>query len=482
MKAQEFAPAVYHRRMVPHFDIALDRRGGPSLVDQISGAIRVAIDDGVLAAGARLPSWRDLATQLGVARGTVRQAYERLVDAQMIVTAGAAGTHVAARAAQSPKPPALPAPAYDHFRPDYPFGPAPFQMGVPAQDAFPVQVWARVMAQGARTAAEMPVSYRDPRGEPALRAQIAAHLAISRGLACDPAQVFVTNGFSGALDLVLRSLDLHGATAWTEEPGFPIAREAVRLAGLVPAPVRVDAQGLDVAAGIAMAPHAALAMVTPGQQAPLGVTLSLARRHALLDWAARTGAWIIEDDYLGELQPDGRAAPALASLDRAGRVCHVGTFSKTITPSLRTGFVVVPPDLVPRVLEVANAFLTAPALSLQHAVAAFIEDGRYLRHLRRMKRLYLERRRGLVDALAQLSTTHAPAGLGVLLRLPDGVDEGRVVKQARAAGLAPVPLSPWYVTPELRQSGLLLGVTNVPEADATALCRRLLAIVSACGP
>ena len=212
--------------------------------------------------------------------------------------------------------------------------------------------------------------------------------------------------------------------------------------------------------------------VTPSGACCPGVTIANAA------W----GAWIIEDDYLGELQPDGRAAPALASLDRAGRVCHVGTFSKTIPPSLRTGFVVVPPDLVPRVLEVANAFLTAPALSLQHAVAVFIEDGRYLRHLRRMKRLYLERRRGLVDALAQLSTTHAPAGLGVLLRLPDGVDEGRVVKQARAAGLAPVPLSPWYVTPELRQSGLLLGVTNVPEADAMALCRRLLAIVAACGP
>src|SRR6202012_6213611 len=214
---------------------------------------------------------------------------------------------------------------------------------------------------------------------------IAAYLGIARGIRCSPSQVLVTAGFSGALGLVIRGLQLEKMVAWMEEPGFPITRTALGLAGMTVTAVPVDAEGLDVTAGVRSAAGAALAVVTPGQQAPLGMTMSLARRLALLAWARRSDAWIIEDDYLSELQLKGWAAPALASLDYGGRVLPIGSFSKTISPALRLGFMVVPPELGARFGELAASLAPAPAAAVQRAVAEFLRDGHYLRHLRRLK-------------------------------------------------------------------------------------------------
>ena len=316
--------------------IDLDRAERTSLSAQIYGSIRDAIESGQLAAGARLPSWSDLAAQLGVSRGTVRAAYERLIDEQFAIGLGAAGTRVAERpalpptATWSPEAPPLP----DVFS-DFSTAPLAFQMGVPSQDAFPFKLWARIQARAARRAAAAPVGYPDPRGEPDLRREIAAYLGVARGLRCNPSQVFVTAGFSGALNLAIRGLRVEGEQAWMEDPGFPLTRTALELAGMAVAAVPVDADGLNVEAGIREADGAALAVVTPGQQAPLGMTMSLARRISLLAWAKQNDAWIVEDDYLSELQLTGRAAPALASLDQDGRVLHIGSFSKTISPALR---------------------------------------------------------------------------------------------------------------------------------------------------
>ena len=432
--------------------------------------------------GARLPSWSDLATQLGVARGTVRAAYERLADEQLILGQGAAGTYVAQGLAALPrrerpaKTSPLPGmlPDFDFERP-----PLPFQMGVPAQDAFPFTMWARVMAKAARASASAPVSYPDPRGRLELRREIAAYLTIVRGMRCDPSQVFVTAGFSGALGLTLQVLRPRGAV-WMEEPGFPITRRALELTGLTVVPVPVDEEGMVVAEGMRRAPHAHLAVVTPGQQAPLGMTLSLARRLALLDWARAADAWLIEDDYLGELQLEGRAAPALASLDPEGRVLHIGTFSKTLSPALRLGFLVVPPSLVARFGEAAACLAPAPTAP-QQAVTAFLADGHHLRHLRRMKRLYRSRRDALV---ARLRATMGDAigipcsigGLAVRLDLPEDVDDRAVAADALAQGMAPVPLSMWYAEPP-RRSGLLLGVTNLVERRLASDCDRLLELL-----
>ncbi|WP_250475384.1 PLP-dependent aminotransferase family protein [Caballeronia sp. GAFFF1] len=461
--------------------IGLDRAGGLPLSAQIYGSIRQAIESGQLAAGARLPSWSDLAAQLGVSRGTVRTAYERLIDEQFAVGLGAAGTRVVARPAPakagwSPESPPLP----ELFN-DFSTAPLAFQMGVPSQDAFPFKLWSRIQARAARRAAAAPVGYPDPRGDPELRQEIASYLAVSRGLPCSPSQVFVTAGFAGALNLAIRGLHMEGKLAWMEEPGFPLTRTALVLAGMTVAGVPVDADGLDVEAGIRIAPAAALAVVTPGQQAPLGMTMSLARRLSLLDWARHHDAWIVEDDYLGEMQLRGRAAPALASLARDGRVLHIGTFSKTISPALRLGFLVVPPSLARGFGDVAACLSPAPAASVQHAVSEFMHDGHFLRHLRRMKRLYAGRQEALVRCLKELGSesidVRGSAGMTVVAALSQpAVSDIEIASRARVFGLAPVPLSPWYTT-DPGQQGLLLGVTNLDERTLAANCSRLLEVV-----
>lgn len=461
--------------------ICLDPSRRTSLSAQIYSAVRSAIEAGQLASGARLPSWSDLAAQLGVSRGTVRTAYERLIDEQFAIGLGAAGTRVAQRPplaatrGWSPEAPPLP----DLF---YEFGAAPaaFQMGVPSQDAFPFKLWSRIQARSARRAAAAPVGYPDPRGEPELRTEIAAYLGVARGVRCNPSQVFVTAGFSGALNLAIRGLRIEGMEAWMEEPGFPLTRTALGLAGMSVKAIPVDVDGLDVDAGIRQAGGAALAVVTPGQQAPLGMTMSLPRRIALLAWARQNDAWIIEDDYLSELQLKGRAAPALASLDQHGRVLHIGSFSKTISPALRLGFLVVPLEMARRFGDISACLAPAPGACTQHAVTEFMREGHYLRHLRRMKRLYAARREALVRCLKELASdsikVQATAGMSVVTAIAGSASDVDIALRSRRYGVAPAPLSPWYMHP-CKQQGLLLGVTNVNERTLSADCHRLLELI-----
>jgi GntR family transcriptional regulator/MocR family aminotransferase len=455
----------------------LDRARKTPLATQIYTTIRAAIESGQIPPHAKLPSWRDLAAQLGVSRGTIRLAYERLIDEQLALGLGAAGTRVAERRSVSvasrwsPEEPPMP-----HIFHDFGTVPLPFQMGVPAQDEFPGALWTRILTREARRSGAGPVGYPDPRGEPDLRKEIAAYLGIARGLRCSPSQVLITAGYSGALGIAIRGLGLEGREAWMEDPGFPLTRTALGLAGMRPVGVPVDAEGLDVAAGVRIAPGAALAVVTPGQQAPLGMTMSLPRRLALLEWARHKDAWIVEDDYLGELQLEGRAAPALASLDQGERVLHIGTFSKTISPALRLGFLVVPPELVGRFGNLVACLAPAPSATVQRAVAAFMHEGHYLRHLRRMKRIYASRRELLLACLRAEASgaieVQATAGMAVVTRLHGPVSDVDIALRARQFGLAPTPLSPWYAQPP-RAQGLLLGVTNVKVDRLVADCRRL---------
>lgn len=460
--------------------IELNRTASTPIAEQISAAIGASIRDGRLYAGARLPSWRDLSAQLGVARGTVRVAYERLTDEQLVVSRGAAGTFVVHQlpVAKQNEGKGFRSPLPNFFV--HPFSQLPlvFQMGVPAQDVFPSKLWSRITSAASRQAAiGASVSYPDPRGELTLRSEIAAYLAVARGINCSSAQVIITNGYTGALGLIIHALGLTRATAWVEDPCYPLTRMALNIAGLRVVAVNVDDQGLCVNTGIGQAPEARLAVVTAGQQAPLGMTLSLARRHELLEWAQQNGSWIVEDDYLSELQLSGRAAPALASLDRYGRVIHVGTFSKTISPSLRMGFVVVPAEQANRFADAAAALAPASSIVTQLALAEFLRKGHYLRHLRRMKRTYRSRLEALRQSLQLSSTTDAMAGLALLLKLPAGIDDVAIANQAAEYNLAPTPLSTWYAQASTAQSGLLLGVTNLPDAGLDKCCQRLNALI-----
>ena len=343
--------------------IRLDRTAKLSLSEQIRLSISRAIESGLLAPGARLPSWQGLAAHLGVARGTVQAAYEQLSDSQMIETFGARGTRVAPRPRAGAAQPEAPRPeGFMRTYQEMTAGPAIFQLGVPALEDLPEKLFARARSSNLlKTGSFSSLLYPDPRGELELRREIAGYLSISRNLHCSPEQVFITSGYSSGLGLALQVLGLDGKKVWMEEPGFLLARKGLELARLSIVPIPVDAEGLNVDYGIENAADAALAVVTPGQQAPLGSTLSLRRRLQLLEWAASSGAWIIEDDYLSELQLEGRPAPALASLDEGKRVIHIGSFSKTISPGLRLGFVVVPTELAIAFFEVAATLAPAPS-------------------------------------------------------------------------------------------------------------------------
>jgi GntR family transcriptional regulator/MocR family aminotransferase len=359
-------------------------------------------------------------------------------------------------------------------------GPAIFQMGVPATETFPATLLARIRSHAVRAEAGAAPIYPDPRGELELRREIAAYLAIARGIECSPSEVIITGGYSSGLGLTLRVLGLEGQKAWTEDPGFPFTRRGLELARLSLAPIPVDANGIDVDHGLRHVPDAKLVVVTPGQQAPLGVTLSLERRLRLLDWAAQESAWVIEDDYLSELQLKGRAAPALASLDRGGRVIHIGSFSKTISPTLRLGFLVAPVSLLSRFAEVAACLAPPPGPSVQLASAEFMREGHYLRHLRRTKRAYAARRDALLEGLARHveAASITTAGLAALLRFPDGAPDTTIAREALAFGMAPAPLSAWYARPASGQSGLLLGIATTPSKQIARFCDRLCEIIA----
>ncbi|KOC91558.1 PLP-dependent aminotransferase family protein [Erwinia iniecta] len=457
------------------FRLSVNRDERTGLTEQIRSAITQAIGEGRLKPGARMPSCRDLAAQLGVARGTVRTAYDMLADSQLLEAKGAAGTFITryppvAIASNAPSPALTP---LSDIASDFDASPLTFQMGVPATDAFPASVWSRILQRHARNSTTQPVGYPDPRGSLALREELVAYLAVSRGISCQAAQIIITNGYAGALGLICLAMGFRNTQAWIEEPGYLLACKALGLVGIEPVPIAVDEQGIRVNEGRDRAPAASFALVTAGQQSPLGMALSPERRSELLTWAQENNRWIIEDDYLGELQLSSRATPALASRDSAGRVIHIGTFSKTLSPTLRLGFVVVPLALAARFGDIATVMAPASSVVVHNAVAEFLREGHFLRHLRRMKRLYAERLEKMIAALQPHFPQLRRGGLAVVVQLPTGIADRTIAREALAWGMAPSPLSAWFQRDELRQYGLVLGATNMP-ADGFERCAQQL--------
>jgi GntR family transcriptional regulator/MocR family aminotransferase len=457
--------------------ITLDPQEPGPLYLQIATRLRSAIATGALSAGARLPSARTLSAQLGVARGTVDAAYDMLAGEGAIEPRGAAGTVISAQLNGVGKAPVQRALGLARPRVAALAAPLPFQRGLPALDAFPRKLWSALTAKAARAITEADLSYPDVCGSVALREEIVAYLGLARGIACAPHQVFVTTGYQGALTLVRQVLLRPGDPVWVEDPGHPQAFQALEVGGASLVPVPVDAEGMRVAAGVAAAPRAKLAVVTPTHQSPMGVSLSLPRRMALLAWAEEARSWVLEDDYDSEFRYTGPTPPALKSLDRGDRVLFAGSFSKTLFPGLRLGYLVVPDSLIETMTRAARLITRGPPLLEQNVVAAFMAGGHFARHVKRMRGLYARRRAALAEALSgHFPVELAAGGMHLLVRLPEGVDDGDVARRALAVGLAPLGLSGLSIAHHPGHA-LLLGFTNVREEDAARLVGRLVGVV-----
>lgn len=467
------------------FPFKLDRSQSAPIYRQLYHRFRESIVDGRLQPGDRVPAVRALAAELNLARGTVEAAYQLLMGEGYLIARGAAGTIVTPQLAPVSSP-LLRAPvASTEYQPTHSGAlPLALQMGLPALDAFPRKLWTRLAGRQLRQAGLEGLVYPDPRGHAPLRAAIATYLGISRGITCRPEQVFVCAGYRACLDLISHTLMRQGDTCWLEEPGYFMARNALLEAGAQVVPIPVDEQGLDVAQGIARSPDARFAVVTPTHQSPLGVSLSLPRRLALLDWANRRGSWIIEDDYDSEYRYQGKPLPALKSLDQQGRVLYTGTFSKVLFPGLRLAYLVVPAEQSEAFARQADRLHNYCPHVLQATVTAFLYEGHFARHLKKMRSLYARRRQWLVDALHQqfgerLLINPQAGGMHLVVGLHEG-DDVELTQRARAVGIAVEPLSQWYLEAKPRY-GLILGFTNIASAEqASTVALRLAQIIQDC--
>lgn len=495
----------------PTLTIEIDRRQPLPIYLQICERFKTAIAAGHLRPGDRVPALRALAAQLNAARGTVELAYTILVDEGYLQMRGAAGTFVSSSLPASlPRSTREPVPAAElawrgteeDQAPDVSSGgqaaarrtpiavamsgePRPLQPGLPGLDVFPRKVWNRLVSHHARGGAQAMLAYPDPAGYRPLREHIATYLGLSRGVTCLPEQVFITSGYRATLELVLRSLARSNDRLWMEDPGYLLARNFLIEAGMQLVPVPVDEEGIDVEQGMRLDPQARFALVTPSHQSPLGVTLSLARRAALLEWAQKASGWIIEDDYDSEFRYSGRPLPALKSLDRRDRVIYCGTFSKVMFPGLRLAYAVVPERAVERVARVAHSMNAGSPTLLQAAVADFMVNGHFARHLKRMRALYSQRRMLIVRALEKefgprLVVDLPCGGIQFAVQFAAGphaqVDDVAVAARARDAGLGVLPLSIWYANSRARRArrGLVIGFANVADAAQAGRLARIL--------
>jgi GntR family transcriptional regulator/MocR family aminotransferase len=451
---------------------------------QIYDRIRNAIATGMLKPGDRIPSARALSKELGLARGTIEMAYSLLAAEGYIEARGQAGTIVSPkldpRTAVASRVP-LPDPRIDavSFRPD---SILPFQMGLPALDAFPRKVWARLSARSARAMGPSDMIHPPVYGWPLLRAEIARYLQVSRGISCSPRQVFVTSGYRQTVELICHALLKAGDRVWLEDPGYPPTRDIFNYMHIEGVSVPVDGEGMIVSDAIELAPWARAAVVTPAHQSPLCMSLSLSRRLALLDWCARNKTWIIEDDYDGEYRYVSRPLSALKSLDRDGRVLYAGTFSKVLFPGMRLAYLVVPEAQVERFEQVSESLSAGCPGLTQTIVTAFMAEGHFARHIQRMRKLYAERREATAAGLESVLGKHLridsqPGGMHLILRLRGKRSDRRLAASMRAQGLYAEALTEWTTRTD-GATALLLNFTNVDSRrSAEDFGRRILRLM-----
>ncbi len=471
--------------------LRLDRNERATLGTQLVCALRELILSGHLPAGQRLPSSRTLARDQGVSRTTAINAYEQLTAEGLIFSRVGAGAFVSeALDAERPIPQSNPGrqdkgpggsqlgrlslEASEQYFPrlSHPDSPRAFTTGMSAFDQFPMALWAKLSAQYWRQPRNLVLGYPDAEGLMALRRAIAMHLRANRGIVCAPEEVFIFNGAQDAFNRIANMLLNPGDKVWLENPGPIGARNSLITSGARLIPVPLDDEGIDVAAGLALAADFRLAFVTPAHQHPLGMTMSLRRRFELLNAVEQNGAWIVEDDYVGEFRYCGHPPPTLKSVDTTGRVIYVGTFSKSMFAALRLGYVVAPPELAPAFRRIAEATMQGAPTSLQSVMASFIEQGHFATHIRQMRRVYAERHDALIDASTRhlggmMEVVPTDTGFQTIARLAPDFDEVDVARQAGERGIIIQPVSRFAITP-VTQKGLIIGFSATPPRDIEA--------------
>ena len=475
---------------LPLDGLSLARGSAKPLHLQVYDQLRALIMRRTLRPGAALPSTRALAGDLGVARNTVIAAYEQLEAEGYLVTRPGACAVVAnlpmdaaARVAAPPEPADLLS-ARGRLMVSQPRqsslpGRVAFHPGTPEIATFPFAIWRRLLARGVRPYGEDLFSYHSVAGHLPLRAAIAAYLAVSRGVVCDPEQIVITTGAQAALDLLARLLLDPGDGVWMEEPGYLGAQSAFLAAGARLHPLRIDGAGWQFDA--AQVPSARIIYCTPSCQFPLGMTMRMEQRLRLLELARRHRMWVIEDDFDSEYRFGVEPVPAMQGADPTGRVIYVGTFAKTLFPSLRLGFLVMPKALGRDLRNAINITGQFPPLLLQAALAAFISEGHFARHLRRMRRLYARRRALFLSNCSRLlgdwlTPLPGSAGIQTVWWLDARFDDQSLVEALRRHQLNAAPLSTHYRHGDAR-NGLVLGYAALSEPMMVASLGEMRAVM-----
>jgi GntR family transcriptional regulator/MocR family aminotransferase len=463
--------------------IALDYRTKTPMYRQLYDWFRRAIIDGQMRPGQRVPSTRGLAAELKISRIPVLNAYEQLLAEGYFETFVGAGTCVARSIPDEALSPLGVIARKGHQEIVEKRGPrrmsrrgvalthmpaqswldnlGAFRVSLPAVDHFPIGVWSKLVARHSRRPPRGIMAYGDAMGYLPFREAIAEYLGAVRGVRCDSSQILVTTGSQQALQISAQVLLDPKDRVCMEEPGYPGARQAFMTVGAQLIPVPVDDEGINVAELIRRGRDARAVYVTPSHQYPMGMTMGATRRMLLLNWAVRFGVWIIEDDYDSEYRFGSRPIASLQGLDTDGRVIYVGTFSKVMFPALRLGYVVVPKDLIPAFSAARDAADIFSSTLYQAVLTDFIREGHFARHIRRMRMLYMERRRALVNAIQiqmgdMAEVIGAEAGMHLVVLLPRGTDDVAVSRKAAQRGISAMPLSVCYSKAPTR-GGLILG-------------------------
>ena len=468
---------------------SINRQKSETLFEQIYQKMREAILTRRLRVGTKLPATRLLAQGLKVSRNTVMSVYDQLIAEGYLNGKLGSGTFVAEEIpdnlletrtqsiknntdSNSLRNISKRGQVFDNL--NFAFSSAPnkpraFQTGFSAIDEFPVEIWTRLASRRLRKIPRNRLDYCDTQGYSPLREEIAKYLGASRGVRCEANQIIIVAGSQQGLDLTARVMLDADEDAWIEDPNYIGAYGAMLGAGIKPISVPLDAEGLSVKAGQKLAPTARAVYVTPSHQFPLGTVMSLARRLELLEWANQNSAWIIEDDYDSEFRYDGKPLMALQGLDNQNRVIYVGTFSKVLFPSLRLGYLVVPSDLVETFTK-GLAFMSFHAPILEQIVLTdFIKEGHFGRHIRRMRLLYAERQKVLLQAISEdlseyLEVEKDVSGMHFVAWLKNGLRDMAVAEKALEHGVYVPPISFYCVNAKIRD-GLLLGYTGVSPTE-----------------